>query len=131
MILQEEGKLSVDDPVEKHLPEFRGQRIVSARDGDSVTLKKPSRIITLRRVDMKRASVKASATRRLQAGTGEEYFAVVGPLVEELFPDYPLRANRQRGVSDAVVARRDGDGWNAKGTATSGAAPTASSKRLD
>ena len=48
MILQEEGKLSVDDPVEKHLPEFRGQRIVASREGDSVTLKKPSRVITLR-----------------------------------------------------------------------------------
>jgi CubicO group peptidase (beta-lactamase class C family) len=48
MILQEEGKLSVDDPVEKHLPEFRGQRIVASRDGDSVTLKKPSRPITIR-----------------------------------------------------------------------------------
>ncbi len=48
MILQEEGKLSVDDPVEKHLPEFRGQRIVASRDGDSVTLKKPLRIITIR-----------------------------------------------------------------------------------
>ena len=46
MILQEDGKLSVDDPVEKHLPEFRGQRIVASREGDSVTLKKPSRIIT-------------------------------------------------------------------------------------
>ena len=48
MILQEEGKLSVDDPVEKHLPEFRGQRIVASRDGESVTLKKPSRLITIR-----------------------------------------------------------------------------------
>ena len=48
MILQEEGKLSVDDPVEKHLPEFRGQRIVASREGDSVTLKKPSRLITIR-----------------------------------------------------------------------------------
>ena len=48
MILQEEGKLSVDDPVEKHLPEFRGQRIVAAREGETVTLKKPSRVITLR-----------------------------------------------------------------------------------
>ncbi|MFM9964645.1 MAG: serine hydrolase domain-containing protein [Planctomycetaceae bacterium] len=48
MILQEEGKLSVDDPVEKHLPEFRGQRIVASREGETVTLKKPSRVITLR-----------------------------------------------------------------------------------
>lgn len=48
MILQEEGKLSVNDPVERHLPEFRGQRLVASRDGDSLTLKKPSRAITLR-----------------------------------------------------------------------------------
>lgn len=48
MILQEDGKLSVDDPVEKYLPEFRGQRIVASREGDSVTLKKPSRLITIR-----------------------------------------------------------------------------------
>lgn len=48
MILQEEGKLSVDDPVEKYLPEFRGQRLTASREGDTVTLKKPSRVITLR-----------------------------------------------------------------------------------
>lgn len=48
MIQQEDGKLSVDDPVEKHLPEFRGQRVVASREGDSVTLKKPLRLITIR-----------------------------------------------------------------------------------
>lgn len=48
MILADEGKLSVDDPVEKHLPEFRGQMLVKERTGDSVTLVKPSRPITLR-----------------------------------------------------------------------------------
>jgi CubicO group peptidase (beta-lactamase class C family) len=48
MILADEGKLSVDDPVEKHLPEFKGQMLVASRDKDTVTLKKPSRPITLR-----------------------------------------------------------------------------------
>ena len=48
MILVDEGKLSVEDPVEKHLPEFKGQMIVASRDKDSVTLKKPSRSITVR-----------------------------------------------------------------------------------
>jgi CubicO group peptidase (beta-lactamase class C family) len=55
MILAEEGKLSVTDPVEQHLPEFRGQLIVadgSMRDAlsgtGSVTLKKPPRAITIR-----------------------------------------------------------------------------------
>jgi CubicO group peptidase (beta-lactamase class C family) len=48
MILVDEGKLSVDDAVEKHLPEFRGQMLVAERSGDTVTLKKPSRPITVR-----------------------------------------------------------------------------------
>jgi CubicO group peptidase (beta-lactamase class C family) len=48
LILADEGKLSVDDPVEKHLPEFKGQMLVAASDQDTVTLKKPSRPITLR-----------------------------------------------------------------------------------
>jgi CubicO group peptidase (beta-lactamase class C family) len=48
MMLVDEGKLSVDDPVEKHLPEFRGQMLVSKRDKDSVTLTKPSRPIQIR-----------------------------------------------------------------------------------
>jgi CubicO group peptidase (beta-lactamase class C family) len=38
MMLIDEGKLSLDDPVEKHLPEFRGQRMTATRKGDDVTL---------------------------------------------------------------------------------------------
>src|SRR5262245_61721151 len=34
MQLQEKGQLSVEDPVEKHLPEFKGQMLVEKRDGD-------------------------------------------------------------------------------------------------
>jgi CubicO group peptidase (beta-lactamase class C family) len=48
MALVDEGKLSVDDPVEKHLPEFRGQMLVTDRTKDSLTLKKPARPITVR-----------------------------------------------------------------------------------
>jgi CubicO group peptidase (beta-lactamase class C family) len=33
MILADEGKLSPDDPVEKYLPEFKGQMLVESRDG--------------------------------------------------------------------------------------------------
>ena len=47
MILVEEGKLAVDDPVEKHLPEFKGQMLVAERKEGTVTLKKPARPITL------------------------------------------------------------------------------------
>lgn len=48
LLLQEQGKLSVDDPVEKHLPEFRGQMLIAERSESTVTLKKPPRPITLR-----------------------------------------------------------------------------------
>jgi CubicO group peptidase (beta-lactamase class C family) len=48
MMLVDEGKLSVDDPVEKHLPEFRGQMLVAGRTEDGVTLRKPARPIKIR-----------------------------------------------------------------------------------
>jgi len=48
MMLEQEGRLSVDDPVEKHLPEFKGQMLVEQRDGERVILKRPSRPITIR-----------------------------------------------------------------------------------
>lgn len=48
MMLQDEGKLSVEDPVEKHLPEFKGQWMVADRGKDTLTLKRPARPITLR-----------------------------------------------------------------------------------
>ena len=49
MTLLEEGRLTLSDPVEKYLPEFRDQVMVDQREGDKVvTTKKPSRPITIR-----------------------------------------------------------------------------------
>jgi CubicO group peptidase (beta-lactamase class C family) len=49
MTLVEEGRLSLNDPVEKYLPEFRGMWMIESRDGDKTrALKKPSRLITVR-----------------------------------------------------------------------------------
>jgi CubicO group peptidase (beta-lactamase class C family) len=49
LMLAEEGKLRLLDPVEKHLPEFRGQWMVEARGADGKqTLRKPARPITIR-----------------------------------------------------------------------------------
>jgi CubicO group peptidase (beta-lactamase class C family)/formylmethanofuran dehydrogenase subunit E len=48
MILVDEGKLSVDDDVERHLPEFRGQMLLTGVTADSVTAKRPSRKIKVR-----------------------------------------------------------------------------------
>jgi CubicO group peptidase (beta-lactamase class C family) len=48
MQLQEEGKLTIDDTVEKYLPEFKGQMLISEKRPDSLLLKRPSRPITLK-----------------------------------------------------------------------------------
>jgi CubicO group peptidase (beta-lactamase class C family) len=42
------GKVDVEDPVEKYLPEFKGQMLAASREGDTLTLKKPSRPIAIK-----------------------------------------------------------------------------------
>ena len=48
MILVEEGKLGLDDPVAKHLPGFAGQMMLGWHQGDSYVAKRPARAITIR-----------------------------------------------------------------------------------
>ncbi|HZZ72175.1 MAG TPA: serine hydrolase domain-containing protein [Pirellulales bacterium] len=48
MQLVEQGKLAVDDPVEKYLPEFQGQMLVAEKSADSLTLKRPRHPILIR-----------------------------------------------------------------------------------
>ena len=50
MMLVDEGKVKVDDPVEKYLPEFRGQMLEVERDAEHVLLRKPEHSITVREV---------------------------------------------------------------------------------
>lgn len=50
MMLVDEGKVSLDDPVEKYLPEFKGQMVVAEKDGEHALLKKPKHPITVRNV---------------------------------------------------------------------------------
>ena len=48
MILVDERKVSLDDPVEKYLPEFRGQMVAVERDDHHMLLRKPAHPITVR-----------------------------------------------------------------------------------
>jgi CubicO group peptidase (beta-lactamase class C family) len=50
MMLVDEGKVNLDDPVEKYLPEFKGQMLAVERDGEHVLLRKPTHPITVREV---------------------------------------------------------------------------------
>lgn len=50
MMLVDEGKIKLDDPVEKYLPEFKGQMFTAEKDEAHVLLKKPAHPITVRNV---------------------------------------------------------------------------------
>jgi CubicO group peptidase (beta-lactamase class C family) len=50
MMLVDEGKIALDDPVEKYLPEFRGQMVVAEKDNEHTLLRKPRHPITIREV---------------------------------------------------------------------------------
>ncbi len=48
MMLVEEGRVRLSDPVENLLPEFRGQWVIATEENGVRTMKKPSRPITVR-----------------------------------------------------------------------------------
>jgi CubicO group peptidase (beta-lactamase class C family) len=48
MMIVDEGKISLDDPIEKYLPEFRGQMVVAEKDNEHIVLRKPKHPITVR-----------------------------------------------------------------------------------
>ena len=50
MMLVDEGRLSLDDPVEKYLLEFQGQMLAVEQTPDHVLLKRPAHPITIREV---------------------------------------------------------------------------------
>ncbi len=50
MLLVDDGKISLEDPVEKYLPEFQRQMYAAGKEGDQVILKKPRHPITVRNV---------------------------------------------------------------------------------
>lgn len=50
MMLVDEGRIALDDPIERHLPDFEGQMLVLEDSPERVVLVKPDRVITLRDV---------------------------------------------------------------------------------
>jgi len=48
LMLQDEGKLNVEDPVEKYLPEFKNQWVIKEKSSNTLTLARPARPITVR-----------------------------------------------------------------------------------
>ena len=50
MMLVDEGKVNVDDPVEKYLPEFKGQMVVAEKDDQHILLRRPAHPITVKNI---------------------------------------------------------------------------------
>jgi CubicO group peptidase (beta-lactamase class C family) len=50
MMLVDDGKVKLDDPVEKYLPEFKGLWLAAEKDNDHMLLKKPKHPITVREI---------------------------------------------------------------------------------
>ena len=48
MMLQDEGKLKIEDPVSKHLPEFKNQMLIKEKTAEQTVLVKPKREITIK-----------------------------------------------------------------------------------
>jgi hypothetical protein len=62
-------------------------------------------VFAVRRIDQARAAVDGAFTDRLQPSGGEEFLAAIGPAVEQLLPDVPMRPGMKRGVSEKVLLR--------------------------
>jgi CubicO group peptidase (beta-lactamase class C family) len=109
MMLVDEGKLRLDDPVERHLPEFHGQMVIAEKTPDHIVLRKSGHPITVREIlshtsgligrspleheldtlSLREASITyASAPLQFQPGTRYEYcnpgINTAGRLIEVL-----------------------------------------------
>ncbi len=62
-------------------------------------------VFVARRIDQQRAKVIGVVNKRLQASSGEEFLAAIGPAVEELFPNHNLREGAERGVPKEMALR--------------------------
>ena len=69
--LQEEGKLSFEDPVEKHLPEFKNQWKMDQREGGKLILKRPARPIAIRDLLTHTSGLANTDTPRTESTLGE------------------------------------------------------------
>jgi hypothetical protein len=90
---------------ESCLAEIAGALGVDELVSGRLTRADTGQLFVLRRLDQRRARIAGSVTQNLVAGSGEEVLAAIGPAVEKLFPDYPVRAGTERGVAKALALR--------------------------
>ena len=69
MMLVDEGKVALDDPVEKHLPEFHHQWLAVEQDSNHLLLKQPKRPITVRDILSQPAACRSPRPRNSRRST--------------------------------------------------------------
>ncbi len=89
------------------LAEIAGALGVDELVSGSLSKVEGSHVMVIRRIDQNRAKVVGTVDKRLKAESGQEFLAAVGPSVEELFPEYPVREGVTRGVPRDVALRLD------------------------
>jgi hypothetical protein len=89
------------------LAEIAGALGVDELVSGSLSKVDESHVMVMRRIDQNRAKVVGTVDKRLKAEKGQEFLAAVGPSVEELFPEYPLREGVTRGVPKEMALRLD------------------------
>ncbi len=82
------GAISADELIAVHL----------ALVGNTYTL-------AAQRSDAKAGRVVQSQSRKFEKRDGEELLAIVGPLVESLYPERPLKPGKMRGIEEQIVRR--------------------------
>lgn len=60
-------------------------------------------VLQVKRINQREAKAMNGVTKRVEDNGGEGMLAVVGSLVDELFPDHPLREGVKRGVAPEVA----------------------------
>lgn len=61
--------------------------------------------VSARRLDVRAGRVLTTYLKTLERGTGEELPLIVGPMIEQLYPERPLMPGMVRGVSPEVISR--------------------------
>jgi len=107
MLTHEENKQMLGCDDESCLAEIAGALGVDELVTGSLGRVGGSSAVNLRRIDMQAARVVTTVDERLEAGSGEEFLAVLGPAVARLYPEHPLRPGTERGVPAEVALQLD------------------------
>ena len=107
MLSHEANKQMVGCDTESCLAEIAGALGVDQLVSGKLSRVDSSHVLVARRIDQNRAKVLGTVDQRLEAGSGQEFLAAVGPAIEQLFPELPLREGSTRGVPKEMALRLD------------------------